>query len=124
MPLPNFNLRELVEKYSSGLPIPRVKPADVRATLALLTAGRRAFPEYPTGILMDQVAAVCGEGADLFATVLRAAVVGRLLERVDRTYTPEREERLIHSLAKLDLKATEFDDPNAIEERPEREYSS
>jgi hypothetical protein len=73
---------------------------------------------------MDQVAAVCGEGADLFATVLRAAVVGRLLERVDRTYTPEREERLIHSLAKLDLKATEFDDPNAIEERPEREYSS
>ena len=109
-----FNLEQLVEKYNSGVPIPAVEPADLRATLALLTSSKLAFPQYPAGILMDEVAAACGEGADVFAVIIRAAVVGQLLERVDRVHTPEREERLIDSLAKLDLKATEFDIPTRL----------
>jgi hypothetical protein len=68
------------------------------------------------------VNALCGERADTFAILLRAALAAYLLlERKDREHTPEREERLIQSLAKLDLKATEFDNPNAIEDRFERE---
>ncbi len=114
----------LVARYNAGDPVPPVQGHDIRAALRLfsevkdiLRSDDAASPGAAAfGFLLEDLAARCCPGADVFAFAIRGVLVDVLLGQ-SPDLQPARREALIDAAAIVSLRASELHDPDSVRRR-------